>query len=286
MPAVDDQDTVQQFTADSSNPSFRDRVRPRCPHRRAQDTHTLASEPGIENAGELAVAIPDQQRELSRAVAEVHYKVACLLGNPGAAGVGGDSQKVNATGRVFHHEQHIQPLQQQRVDAEEVRGEYARGLYPQELPPAGPVAARGDRCRSASESTTRYSPQPGNQDRRVRHGCVDNPKKGSRRPAAVPTAAARVRCTGRRFEGFGAGATPLASLHQVPVPPHDRGRGDDPMQSTNGGQQPDQCRKPARSAHDSRGLLTWRRNTATSGRSTRISAFFDCAPRPAVPARP
>jgi len=98
-----------------------------CPHRRAQNVHTLAGEHGIKNAGELAIAIPDQHRELSRAVTEVHDKVACLLGNPGAAGVGGDSQKVNATGRVFHHEQHIQPLQQ-RVDAEEVRGENAPGL--------------------------------------------------------------------------------------------------------------------------------------------------------------
>jgi hypothetical protein len=33
----------------------------------------------------------------------------------------------------------------------------------------------------------------------------------------------------------------------------------------------------ARSAHDRRGLRTWRRNTATSCRSTRISAFFDSA---------
>jgi hypothetical protein len=81
MLAVDDQDTVQQFTADSANPSFRDRVRPRCPHRSAQNTHTLAGEHGIENAGELAVAIPDQHRELSRAVTEVHDKVGCLLGH-------------------------------------------------------------------------------------------------------------------------------------------------------------------------------------------------------------
>jgi hypothetical protein len=35
----------------------------------------------------------------------------------------------------------------------------------------------------------------------------------------------------------------------------------------------------ARSAQDSRSLLTWRRNTVTSWRSTRISAFFDCALR-------
>ena len=41
----------------------------------------------------------------------------------------------------------------------------------------------------------------------------------------------------------------------------------------------------ARSAHDSRGLLTWRRNPATSWRSTRISAFFDCALRASSPSQ-
>jgi hypothetical protein len=49
---------------------------------------------------------------------------------------------MDPTGRVFHHEQHIQPLQQQGVDAEEIGGQNAPGLYPQELPPAGPVVAR------------------------------------------------------------------------------------------------------------------------------------------------
>jgi len=41
----------------------------------------------------------------------------------------------------------------------------------------------------------------------------------------------------------------------------------------------------ARSAQDSRGLFTWRRNTATSWRSTRISAFFDCALRASSPSQ-
>jgi hypothetical protein len=31
-------------------------------------------------------------------------KVACLLGHPGATGVGGDSEDIGATGRVFYHE--------------------------------------------------------------------------------------------------------------------------------------------------------------------------------------
>ena len=42
----------------------------------------------------LAVAVPDQQPEPGCAVAEVHNKVARLLGHPGTAGAGGDSQKV------------------------------------------------------------------------------------------------------------------------------------------------------------------------------------------------
>jgi hypothetical protein len=41
----------------------------------------------------------------------------------------------------------------------------------------------------------------------------------------------------------------------------------------------------ARSAQDSRGLHTWRRDTATSWRSTRISAFFDCALRASRPSQ-
>jgi hypothetical protein len=39
----------------------------------------------------------------------------------------------------------------------------------------------------------------------------------------------------------------------------------------------------ARSAHDSRGLRTWRRNTATSCRSTRISTFFELELRASSP---
>jgi hypothetical protein len=42
----------------------------------------------------------------------------------------------------------------------------------------------------------------------------------------------------------------------------------------------------ARSARDRRGRRTWRRNTATSCRSTRISAFFDRELRASSPTRP
>ena len=56
--------------------------------------------------------------------------------------MGSASEKMDATGGVFDHEQHVQPVEQQRVNAEEIGGENPVGLPAKKLPPAGPVAAR------------------------------------------------------------------------------------------------------------------------------------------------
>src|SRR5205085_6356973 len=45
--------------------------------------------------GPPARAVPTATRELGCAVAEVYQQVACLLGDPGAAGVGGNSEKMD-----------------------------------------------------------------------------------------------------------------------------------------------------------------------------------------------
>jgi hypothetical protein len=50
------------------------------------------------------------------------------------------------------------------------------------------------------------------------------------------------------------------------------------MQSASRGQEPGQCCKHCPVGQDSRGLLTWRRNTVTSWRSTRILGFWRCGP--------
>ncbi|MGA8520301.1 MAG: hypothetical protein WB735_19670, partial [Pseudonocardiaceae bacterium] len=51
---------------------------------------------------------------------------------------------MDPTSRVLYHEYHVRPLEQQRIDTEEICGKNALGLYPQELPLAWPVAARID----------------------------------------------------------------------------------------------------------------------------------------------
>jgi hypothetical protein len=75
---VADQYSVEQLAADGADPSFGARIRPGRSYRCAQDSDAFAGENGIEGVGELAIAIPDQEPELSDAVAEVISKLgAC-----------------------------------------------------------------------------------------------------------------------------------------------------------------------------------------------------------------
>jgi hypothetical protein len=60
--AVEDQYPVEQFSPDGADPSFGDRVRSGRPYGCAQDAEAFAGEHGIEDAGELAVAISDQEK--------------------------------------------------------------------------------------------------------------------------------------------------------------------------------------------------------------------------------
>jgi hypothetical protein len=72
--------------------------------------------------------VPDQECELSCAVAEVHQQIPRLLSDPGSGGVCGDAEEVDAAGGVLHDEQDVKPVQQQGIDAEKVGGEKYRVL--------------------------------------------------------------------------------------------------------------------------------------------------------------
>jgi hypothetical protein len=69
---VDDQNPVEQFAADGADEAFRDRVRPRCAHRRLDDLDVDGGEHGVEGGGEFAVAVADQKPEAPVGVVEVH----------------------------------------------------------------------------------------------------------------------------------------------------------------------------------------------------------------------
>lgn len=83
----------------------------------------------------------DRECAACQTVVEVHQEIARLLSDPGTGGVGGDTEEVDAAGGVLDDEEHIEPVQQHRIDAEEV-ARNAVCLGGQELSPGGAAAAR------------------------------------------------------------------------------------------------------------------------------------------------
>jgi hypothetical protein len=86
--------------------------------------------------------IKSQSRHSDRAVWTNRSAIpfACLLRDPLNVGVGRATSQMNATGVDLDEEQHIQPLEPDGVDREEIHGGETRGLRVQELTPGGTLA--------------------------------------------------------------------------------------------------------------------------------------------------
>ncbi len=120
LAAAEDQQPVEALAAQSADPALGVRSRPRCLHRRFDDTDAFGAEDLIEVARELAVAVADQEARPHPFVVESHQQVVRLLGHPGALRVSGDARDVHATAREFNEEQDIQTLEEDGVHGEEV----------------------------------------------------------------------------------------------------------------------------------------------------------------------
>jgi hypothetical protein len=92
-----------------ANPSLGIAVRARCSRRRLHYLHALTTADLIEGAGELGVAVPDEEAEGCGPGAEIHEEVAGLLGCPCAVRMSGHPQDVHAPRRHLHDEQYVQP---------------------------------------------------------------------------------------------------------------------------------------------------------------------------------
>jgi hypothetical protein len=141
LPSAQDQYPVEQLTADGADPPFLVGVRPRRPHRRAQDPDALGAKDRIEAVGEFRVPVADEEPEQADAIPKVHEQVASLLGDPPARRVRRHPQNSDASAGDLEHEQHVQAPEQHRVDMEAVARQDALGLGGQELPPGQPCAA-------------------------------------------------------------------------------------------------------------------------------------------------
>ncbi len=116
-----DEEAVGALAPRAGDPPLADRVRARrldgCP----DNPHAGCGEDGVERAGVLGIAVPDQEPQAVSPLTEVHERVPGLLHCPGGGRVGGDAGQVHAPMVVLDDEQHVEPAQEDGVDMEEVR---------------------------------------------------------------------------------------------------------------------------------------------------------------------
>ena len=73
VPLVPDQGTVEQFAAAGLHPAFHDRIHSRHLYPAEHDLDPGVVEDGVKQAGELAVAVPDQEPRPAADVLESTY---------------------------------------------------------------------------------------------------------------------------------------------------------------------------------------------------------------------
>src|SRR5437588_10635332 len=83
-----------------------DRVRLRRSHRRLDYPDAFACNDGVEVAGELAVAVADQEAKRRSPLVQCPRELAGLLGGPGAGRVRGAASQVDASATEFDEEEH------------------------------------------------------------------------------------------------------------------------------------------------------------------------------------
>jgi len=138
MAGAGDQEVVEAFPSQGADEAFRDRIRPGCPNRGADDPDIGAGEHSVERGSELAVTVTDQEPEPVGSIVEVREQVAGLLGDPGPGGVGGDPGDVHAEAAVLDNHENVEAAQEDGVDVGEIDREDRVGLRGQELSPGWP----------------------------------------------------------------------------------------------------------------------------------------------------
>jgi hypothetical protein len=125
MSFVDNEKVVETLRSDSANEPLGKCVRGRGPEGRLDDLGALGLEHFVEARHVLGVTIADQKLDSDVRVGEVASDVPGLLGDPRRVRMSGDPGDPDSTATELDEEQHIETLEQDSIDMEEVRGHNA-----------------------------------------------------------------------------------------------------------------------------------------------------------------
>ncbi|MFI7134784.1 hypothetical protein ACIBQ1_54610 [Nonomuraea sp. NPDC050153] len=126
---------IEAFAPEGADEPLGERLRPWRARRNLQDAHVGAGEHLVKSSAELAVPVPDQEPEPVGSLAQFHQQIARLLRRPGTDRMSRDTEDMHAPRLDLHDEQHVQALEEHRIDVEKVACQGAGGLRDEELAP-------------------------------------------------------------------------------------------------------------------------------------------------------
>lgn len=121
VPLAVGQEVVEAFAPERADEPLGEGVRPWRAWRSLEYVYVRAGEHLVKFSAELAVPVPDQEREPVGSLAQFHQQVARLLCPPGAAWMSCDTEDMHAPRFDRHDEQHVQTFEERRIDVEKVQ---------------------------------------------------------------------------------------------------------------------------------------------------------------------
>ncbi len=118
MCLIENEEFVETFGPDRSDPPLRDSVRVGSAKGRVDDMRLLRHKDRIEALGELGIVVVDQEMKVRKAAFEVPDNLARLLVNPGSVWMLGTAGEVDTPAAQLDEEKHIQRLEEERFDRE------------------------------------------------------------------------------------------------------------------------------------------------------------------------
>src|SRR5664280_3392265 len=143
MPPPPDQRPVETLGPDRFDYPFCVGVGIRCPDRGADHPHPLRAEHLVERPTELRVPVADEEPDGAAATIEVHREVPGLLGDPRRVGVNRRGAEVDPPAAKLDEHEDVERPEPGGLDGEEVAGDDAFRLGPEELGPGRAAPSRG-----------------------------------------------------------------------------------------------------------------------------------------------
>ena len=135
VPLVEDQQVVETLGADCPDEAFSDGIGLRGTNGCAENLDGLAPKHLVEPVREGPVAIANQKPEGLCAVSDRPGQLACALRAPQRGGMRRAAGEVDAATAQFNDEEHVQPLQADGLDREEICCEQTSPVHAHEVAP-------------------------------------------------------------------------------------------------------------------------------------------------------